>query len=115
MTTNLYGPVDKVSKSGDTMTGTLTMQGSPPINVPGGAAGQVLTSDASGNITLQPGGSSTLQLHVTAVTTTYTALATDFLIEANATSAAFTVTLPSGRSDRHGVRRQEDGHQARTR
>ena len=54
MTANLYGPVDKVSKSGDTMTGTLTMQGSPPINVPGGAAGKVLTSDASGNITLQP-------------------------------------------------------------
>lgn len=51
-----YGALDKVSKSGDTMTGPLTLDGSPPLIVPGGTAGEILQSDASGHITLQPGG-----------------------------------------------------------
>lgn len=55
MTAFGFGADDKVSKSGDTMTGPLTLQGSAPIIIPAGAAaGKLLTSDASGNITLQP-------------------------------------------------------------
>ena len=54
---------DKVSKSGDTMTGNLTLQGSPhPLTIPSGASpGKVWTSDSSGNGSWQPssGGSST--------------------------------------------------------
>lgn len=34
---------------------TLQLQGSPPLVIPGGQAGQVLTSDNAGNITLQAG------------------------------------------------------------
>lgn len=46
---------DKVSKAGDTMTGTLTFLGTPPLAVPAGsAAGYVLTSDVSGNAAWAP-------------------------------------------------------------
>ena len=51
MGANIYGPLDKVAKAGDTMTGTLQLQGSPPIKVPGATTGQVLVSDSSGNMT----------------------------------------------------------------
>lgn len=45
-----YGLDDKVNKSGDTMTGTLTLDGSPPLKIPAGAAsGLALTSDGSGD------------------------------------------------------------------
>lgn len=37
------------------LTGTLYLDGSPPIALPSGTAGDVLTSDSSGNLTLQPG------------------------------------------------------------
>lgn len=54
MTLNQYGPLDKVSKAGDTMTGPLVMNGSPPLTVASGAgSGKVLTSDSSGNATWQ--------------------------------------------------------------
>lgn len=51
MTASGYGAVDKVSKTGDTMSGPLTLDGSPPIIVPTATAGQVLVSDGSGHIT----------------------------------------------------------------
>jgi hypothetical protein len=52
VTASVYGAVDRVAKSGDTMTGTLTLTGATPLQVPtGGAYGQVLASDASGNAT----------------------------------------------------------------
>lgn len=64
-----YGADDKVSKSGDTMTGTLTVEGSPPINVPGGTAGEILISDGSGNLTPQaPAAAAALQSATTTVT-----------------------------------------------
>lgn len=51
--------VDAVAKAGDTMTGTLVLDAVTPLQIPGGAAaGDVLTSDASGNASWQPGGSS---------------------------------------------------------
>jgi hypothetical protein len=58
--TQAYAADDKVSRSGDFMTGTLTLQGTPPLAVPsGGAAGKVLTSDGSGNASWEsPSGSS---------------------------------------------------------
>ncbi|MEU8920286.1 glycosyl hydrolase family 28-related protein [Kitasatospora sp. NPDC048545] len=57
MTASMYGAADRVAKAGDTMTGTLVLTGSPPAQVPAGAAtGSVLTSDASGNLTLQAPG-----------------------------------------------------------
>lgn len=42
--------------SSNTWTGTQTWAGSPPMIVPGGADGDVLTLDADGNVTPQPGG-----------------------------------------------------------
>lgn len=52
MTALGYGAVDKVSKTGDSMTGTLVLSGSTPLQVtttsPG--AGKVLVSDPSGNV-----------------------------------------------------------------
>lgn len=48
-----FGAVDKVSKSGDTMTGTLNLNGSVPAKLPSGVVGQALMSDGSGN--LRPG------------------------------------------------------------
>lgn len=60
MTAIAYGAVDKVTKAGDTMTGTLVLQGSPPMQIAaGGAAGSVLTSDASGNASWQAPGAVT--------------------------------------------------------
>jgi hypothetical protein len=41
-------------ESGGTMSGTLTLDGSPPLRLPSGTSTYVLTSDGSGNITLQP-------------------------------------------------------------
>jgi len=61
-----YGAVDKVSRSGDTMTGPLTLEGSPPLAVPGGASGEVLTSDGSGNLTLQTPAASAVTIDTTA-------------------------------------------------
>lgn len=55
MTANVYGAVDKVSKSGDSMSGTLVLNNATPLQITtGAAAGKVPTSDASGNLTLQP-------------------------------------------------------------
>lgn len=50
----VYGAADRVAKTGDTMSGPLTLGGSPPAIVPGATAGQVLTFDGSGNGTPQP-------------------------------------------------------------
>lgn len=49
-----YGLDDKVSLSGDTMSGTLVLEGTPPLAIPAGAAiGKVVTSDAAGNLSLE--------------------------------------------------------------
>ncbi len=50
--------VQAVPTAGGTMTGTLILDGTTPLQIPTGATtGDVLTSDASGNATWQPGGS----------------------------------------------------------
>lgn len=54
MTAEGFGATDKISKAGDSATGTIEFAGTPPMALPAGTAGQVLTSDAEGNITLQP-------------------------------------------------------------
>ena len=54
MTANVYGATDRVAKAGDTMTGTLVLNGATPMQIPAGAAsGDVLTSDGSGNVSWQ--------------------------------------------------------------
>lgn len=46
-----YGLDDKVSKSGDTMSGPLILEGTPPLTIPSGAgSGKLATSDADGNV-----------------------------------------------------------------
>jgi hypothetical protein len=57
MTATGYAQDDKVHVSGDTMTGTLELQGSPPLTIPEGAAsGYVWTTpDGSGSGEWQPG------------------------------------------------------------
>jgi hypothetical protein len=50
MTAAGWGAQDKIAKAGDSATGTIVFDGTPPIQIPAGAAaGDVLTSDASGN------------------------------------------------------------------
>ena len=39
-------------ETGGSMSGTIVLEGSPPLKLPSGVAGDVLTSDASGNLTL---------------------------------------------------------------
>ena len=47
-----YAADDKLPLTGGTMTGTLTLDGSPPLRIPAGAeAGYSAVSDASGNVT----------------------------------------------------------------
>jgi hypothetical protein len=41
-----------VPQAGGSMSGPLVLAGSPPLQVPGGGAGDVLVSDGSGNLTL---------------------------------------------------------------
>jgi hypothetical protein len=54
LTTVSPAPAATAFASANTWTGTQTLDGSPPLIVPAGAAaGKVLTSDASGNLTLQ--------------------------------------------------------------
>ena len=48
-----YGAADRLLRTGDTSTGTLTLAGSPPLALPSGVAGHILVSDSSGNLTLQ--------------------------------------------------------------
>lgn len=47
-----YGAADRLLRTGDTSTGTLTLAGNPPLALPSGTAGWLLVSDASGNLTL---------------------------------------------------------------
>jgi hypothetical protein len=44
-------------ETGGTMSGTLVLNASPPLKLPSGTSGYVLTSDSSGDITLQAAGS----------------------------------------------------------
>lgn len=80
-----------VKLAGSTMTGKLIV---PTFQVTGGspAAGEVLTSDASGNATWQPATSPALNIYTQ--TTTITAAKGDYIL-ANANAAAFTITLPT--------------------
>lgn len=82
-----------VKLAGSTMTGKLVV---PTFQVTGGtlASGRVLTSDASGNATWQP--VTAAGPNVVSKTTTYTAVAGDYII-ADATTA-FTITLPTAAS-----------------
>lgn len=50
-----YAQDDKVHTSGDSMTGNLTLLGTPPLTMPAGAdTGYVLTTDANGNVSPLP-------------------------------------------------------------
>ena len=54
MTSQGFANVTKLNKAGDTATGTIVFDGTPPVQIPAGAAtGDVLTSDGSGNATWQ--------------------------------------------------------------
>jgi hypothetical protein len=53
MTAAGYGAADRLLRTGDTSTGTLTLAGNPPLALPSGTAGWLLVCDASGNLTLQ--------------------------------------------------------------
>ena len=79
-----------------TIPATLTLQGTPPLNVPGGAAGQTLVSDDSGNLTL---GSVPSGMVPTAVqTSNYTASPGDF-VPCNVAGGSIVITLPSAPAD----------------
>jgi len=46
-------PGNYLPTAGGTETGTLVLDGVPPLNVPGATVGQILASDANGNFTVQ--------------------------------------------------------------
>ena len=48
-----YGAADRLLRTGDTATGTITLAGTPPLALPAGVSGHILVSDSSGNLTLQ--------------------------------------------------------------
>jgi hypothetical protein len=54
MTASGFGAADRLALAGGTLTGPLVLDGSPPLEIPAGAAsGKVLTSDSSGNAAWQ--------------------------------------------------------------
>lgn len=83
------------------MTGTLGLNASPPITLPSGTSGYVLTTDSLGNVTAQPpaGGGGGVTLTPVSKSGAYTASAAEFVV-CNATSASFTVTLPTAPADK---------------
>ena len=91
-----YASDDKVHSGGDSMTGTLSLLGTPPLTIPAGASsGYVATSDGSGNVYWAPGGGGGLLLGATSTkTANYPAIAGDLVI-ADISGGNFTVTLPS--------------------
>lgn len=57
MTAVAYGSADKLPLTGGTLTGPLVLTGSPPAQIPAGAAvGRIPVSDAAGNLVLDYGG-----------------------------------------------------------
>jgi hypothetical protein len=54
MTAAGFGAADRVLKTGDSMSGTLVLNGNPPISLPAGTSGYLLVCDAFGNLTLSP-------------------------------------------------------------
>lgn len=96
-----YGAADRLPIAGGNMTGSIGLGGNPPLTVPVGTSGYVLTSDGSGNITLAPpaGGGGGTTLTPVLKTGTYTANAGEYVV-CDATSASFTVTLPTAPADK---------------
>lgn len=59
------GDLSRVAKAGDTMTGTLVLDGTAPLEIPEGAGdGDIWTSDALGNGSWKPAGASTGALQI---------------------------------------------------
>lgn len=92
MSANGYASDDKVETSGDVMTGSLTLLGTPPLVVPAGAsAGYVATSDAGGNVSWARG-NSTVTVTVGFSGTDYTCTGT----HDGAVIQAAVASLPAG-------------------
>lgn len=100
MTTNIFGAQDKVSKDGDSMSGPLVLNGSPPMQVPAGAVqGYVWTSDAEGDGSWQ----ASAMLTPTGVkTTAYTASPGDW-VPVDASGGSVVITLPASAADKARV------------
>jgi hypothetical protein len=81
--------------TGGNISGTLTLNASPPLRIPAGAsAGDVLTSDSSGNAVWGATSSAGLLTPTATKTADYTAVAGD-MVKTDTSGGSFTVTLPN--------------------
>jgi hypothetical protein len=102
-----FGADNMVSLSGATMTGTLNLQGGPPLVIPVGAAtGFVLTTDGSGNVSPQrsPGTPAVVALTFASTVAVNAAAGNDFRLTLTASTA--TLGAPSNPVDGQVIRIQ---------
>src|ERR1035438_511246 len=93
-----FGADNMVSLSGASMSGTLNLQGTPPLVMPtGAAAGYVLTTDGSGNVSPQPAPSSVVP-SASVYTTAHTGASGEYA-RVDASAGNVPVTLPTAASN----------------
>src|ERR1035438_104263 len=89
-----FGADNMVPLSGASMSGTLNLQGTPPLVMPTGAsAGYVLTTDGSGNVSPQPG-PGTMVASATVYTSAHTGASGEYA-RVDASAGNIPVTLPT--------------------
>src|ERR1039457_1128953 len=89
-----FGADNMVPLSGASMYGTLNLQGTPPLVMPtGAAAGYVLTTDGSGNVSPQPAPSSVVP-SASVYTTAHTGASGEYA-RVDASAGNVPVTLPT--------------------
>src|ERR1017187_6403298 len=95
-----FGADNMVPLSGASMSGTLNLQGTPPLVMPtGAAAGYVLTTDASGNVSPQPAAAvAALVPSATVYTSAHTGASGEYA-RVDASAGNVPVTLPTAPAD----------------
>src|ERR1039457_1305324 len=89
-----FGADNMVPLSGASMSGTLNLQGTPPLVMPtGAAAGYVLTTDSSGNVSPQPAPASVVP-SASVYTSAHTAAIGEYA-RVDASAGNIPVTLPT--------------------
>src|ERR1039458_2290301 len=90
-----FGADNMVPLSGASMSGTLNLQGSPPLVMPAGAAaGYVLTTDGSGNVSPQPAPVLPLVASASVYTSAHTGAGGEYA-RVDASAGNIPVTLPT--------------------
>jgi hypothetical protein len=90
-----FGADNMVPLSGASMSGTLNLQGTPPLVMPtGAAAGYVLTTDGSGNVSPQPAPVLPLVASASVYTSAHTGAGGEYA-RVDASAGNIPVTLPT--------------------